>query len=146
MLAAAADVFFFALVVAAVTVAFCHCPRCCRCAGVCVALPSHPFIVPAGCCLLLCPCHWHLPRASVFWLIVVFAAHCHGGAAGDNATYRQSGVAEDDDAYHQSGAAEDAAAYPHGGEAKNDAAYRHGSAANDDAAYRLGGAADNDAR
>ncbi len=50
---------------------------------------------------MLCLCYWHLRRVSLFWLIVVFAVHCRGGAADDIAAYCQSGIAEDNDVYHQ---------------------------------------------
>ncbi len=40
--------------------------------GICVAPPSCPFVVPAGCCLLHHLCCWQACRASLFWVIVVF--------------------------------------------------------------------------
>ncbi len=52
----------------------CNCPQVCHCAGVCVATPFCLFVMPAGCCLLLCLCCWYLCHASLFKLIVVFAA------------------------------------------------------------------------
>jgi hypothetical protein len=88
---------------------------CFCCAGVCVVPPSHPFVAPAGCCMLLCFCCWHLCHISLFWLIVVYCK-C---------------TAEEDNAYCQCGAAEDNATYPCDGKAKDDAAYCHGSAAKD---------------
>jgi hypothetical protein len=69
----------------------CHCPHCCCCTGVCVFLPSHPFIAQDGCCLLFCLCCWHLCRTSLFWLIVVSTTHCRGCVADDNTVYFQSG-------------------------------------------------------
>jgi hypothetical protein len=65
----------------------CHCPHCCHYAGICVAPTCCPFVALAGCCLLLafCLCCWHLCRASLFRLIVVFAANCCGDKADDNA-------------------------------------------------------------
>jgi hypothetical protein len=104
--------------------------HCCCFTGVCVVLPSHPFVAPAGCCQLLCLCCWNLCCASFCWLIVV---------------YPQNGAAEDDNAYHQSGTAEDNTAYPCGGAAKDNTAYHHGTATKDDATYCHGGTADNDA-
>jgi hypothetical protein len=84
----------------------------------------------------LCP-------ASLFWLIVVYAVHCCGGATDYNDAYHQSGAAEDNNAYHQSGAAEDNAGYLHGGEAKDDAAHCHGSAAKDNTTNCHGSTVDN---
>ncbi len=72
----------------------CHHPCCCCCAGVCVAPPSRPFVAPAGCCLLLCLCCWHLCRVSLFWLIVAFVVHCCGGAADDNVKLPESKQSE----------------------------------------------------
>ncbi len=84
----------------------------------------------------------NLCRPSLFWLIVVFAAHCRGGVAYDK---KWCGVAEDDNAHHQCATAEVNAAYPRGGEAKVDNnAYCHGGAAKDDAAYHRGSTSNND--
>jgi hypothetical protein len=43
---------------------------------------------------------------SIFWLVIVFAVHCHGGAADKNAMYHQCGTAEDGDTYHGSSVAD----------------------------------------
>ncbi len=106
---------------------------------------SHPFVATAGCCLLLCLCSWHLPCESLFWLIVVFAAHCPGGEADNNTANCQSGAVEEDGNHHQSGVLKENATYPHGGEAKDNADYCHDSVAKDDATYCCGGMADSNA-
>jgi hypothetical protein len=84
-LATAAKVDIIIIVVGVVTVTVVIVPGCCRCAGVCVAPPSCLFIAPAGCCLLLRLCCWHFCCVSLFWMIIVFAMHCLGGTADDNA-------------------------------------------------------------
>jgi hypothetical protein len=104
--------------------------HCFCCAGVCVVPPSHPFVVPAGCCLLLCFCCWHLCCIALFWLIVVYCK-C---------------AAEEDNSYCQCGAVEDNATHPCDGRAKDDAAYCHGSVAKDDTAYCHGSAVQKNAR
>jgi hypothetical protein len=112
-----------------------HWHHCRHCAGIVAIVAADTAVVHCRRQTILC-------RASLFWLIVVFAAHCRGGAADGK---KWCGAAEDVGAYHQSAAAEDNTAYPRGGKAKKDgAAYCHGGVAKDDAAYRCGGTANND--
>jgi hypothetical protein len=77
--------------------------RCCAHANALVALALLPLL-----CWHLCHCfrrHCHhlsplsknLCCASLFWLIVVFTAHCRGGVADDK---KCRGAAEDDGVYH----------------------------------------------
>ncbi len=70
-------------------------------------------IVAANTAVVYCRCQTNLCRTSLFWLIVVFTAHCRGGAADDK---MWCGMAEDNGAYHRSAAAKDYAVYPRGGE------------------------------
>jgi hypothetical protein len=70
-------------------------------------------IVATNTAVVYCRCQTNLCHASLFWLIVVFMAHCRGGAADDK---KWCVAAEDDGAYHQSAAAKDDAVYPRGGE------------------------------
>jgi hypothetical protein len=80
-----------------------HC-RCC--AGIFAIIAADTAIVYRRCQTNLC-------SASLFWLIVVFMAHCCGGAADDK---KWCGVAKDNGAYHQSAVVKDNAVYPRGGE------------------------------
>jgi hypothetical protein len=96
-----------------------HC-RCC--AGIFAIITTNTAVVH-------CRCQTYLCRASLFWLILVFAAHCRSGMADDK---KGCGAAEDENVYHQSAAAEDGTVYPHGSKTKeDDAAYCHGGVAKD---------------
>ncbi len=114
----------------------CNQPCCCHCAGVCVVRPSRPFVVPAGFCLLLCFCCWHLCHMFLFWLIVVFPAHCRGGAADKWHGRRRQCLSPKWLCRRQ-------CHVTRGGEAKENAAYCHGSTAKDNTEYCRGGAGDN---
>jgi hypothetical protein len=70
-------------------------------------------IVSADTAVIYCRCQTNLRHASLFWQIVVFTAHCCGGAADDK---KWCGTAEDDGACHRSAAAKDDGVYPRGSE------------------------------
>jgi hypothetical protein len=92
-----------------------HC--CCAHANALVALASLPCcagifaIVAANTAVVYYRFQTNLCCASLFWLNVVFTAHCCGGAADDK---KWCGTAEDDGAYHRSSTAKDNAVYPGG--------------------------------